>query len=58
MGEDAQRAGRRKRERREGHVPVEVVEEAKEVEAELDEALFLMDWEDAQDLRRVVHVVP
>ena len=27
-----------------GHVPVEVVEEAEEVEPELDEALFLVVW--------------
>ena len=39
------------------HVPVEVVEKAEEVEAELDEALFLVIWESAEYFCCVVHVV-
>lgn len=39
------------------HLPVEVVEEGDEVEAELDKALLLVARERAEDLCRVVHVV-
>lgn len=50
--------GRVRWQRGDGHVPVEVVEEAEEVEAELDEALFLVIWKGAEYLCCVVHVVP
>ena len=38
------------------HVPVKIVEEGEEVEAELEEALLFMSPERAEDLCRVVHV--
>ena len=37
--------------------PIEIVEEAEEVEAELDEGLFLVVWEGAEYLCGIVHVV-
>lgn len=40
-----------------GHAPVEVVEEAKQVEPELDEALLLVVRQRTEDLCRVVHMV-
>ena len=39
------------------NAPVEVVEKAEEVEAELDEGLFLVVWEGAEYLCGIVHVV-
>lgn len=42
-------------ERREG-APVEVVEEAEKVKAQLEETLLFVPAECAEDLRRVVHV--
>lgn len=37
--------------------PVEVVEKAEEVKAKLDKALFLVVWEGAENLGRIVHVI-
>ena len=39
------------------HVPVKIVEEGEEVEAELEKALLLVPRQRAEDLRSVVHVV-
>lgn len=36
---------------------VEVVEKAEEIKAKLDEALFLVVWEGAENLGRIVHVI-
>ena len=40
-----------------GDIPIEIVEEAEEVEAELDEGLFLVVWEGAEYFCGIVHVV-
>ena len=40
-----------------GDEPIEIVEEAEEVEAELDEGLFLVVWEGAEYFCGIVHVV-
>jgi len=42
--------------KRQNH-PVEVVEEAEQVEAQLEEALSFVPAQRAEDLRRIVHVV-
>ena len=44
-------------ERASRYAPVEVVEEAEQVEPELDEALFLVVRQRTEDLCRVVHVI-
>ena len=51
------RDGGRSKGRGRGDEPIEIVEEAEEVEAELDEGLFLVVWEGAEYLCGIVHVV-
>lgn len=51
------RVVRRPRRGERDHVPVEIIEEREQVEAELDEAFFFMPGERAEYLRCIVHVV-